>query len=804
MRRDRWLQIEPLLQEALELPESECRAFVDRVCAGDESLRRDLEAYINAFRQDGILGKPAASHLAAIASDGVTTLPRGETPPHLTSDNPGASRKPDLLAIGTVLDSHYKIEKEIGRGATGIVYLSQDLRLGNQVVIKVLNEEVRADRNRKWIEDKFRQEIALLARIKHPGVVGALDVGKLADGRPYLVMQYVPGHSLREAITAGGMNLARVGNLMQQLCQALAAVHEHNVIHRDLKPENLLLLQAGGAVYVIIIDLGVAKVRAELAHLSQTTTMTVGTFGYMAPEQLEGHPTKASDIYALGSILYELVTGQRLFTTDDWLEMMQAQRDGSFAKPRQLRPDLPAAVEAVILKALAYDQRDRYASAKEFGDALAQALATTTTTAEQPEFVQAHVLFTDLVGYSQQTADEQARLVQTLQAAVSATASFRQAQARHRLLCLPTGDGVALVFFRDPLAPVQCAVEIARALNAHPAIKLRMGIHAGLIKHFADINQNLNSAGGGINIAQRVMDCGDAGHILLSKTVADDLAQLSAWRAHLRDLGLVEVKHDVKVHIFNLYTGEAGNPEGPSKLRRRIPVRSLLSLLLLLALLVILGVGALRYAFHNNRQHESVSTAPPSIPERHLSYSLRAQRNPKLHPGVKPFDLTGSEFIFGAGDEVRLKVSSPQSGYLYVINEGPQQNNGLPEFSVLFPYTLTNGGSAEITANQMIQIPCPSNNPGQDWFVLDNQQGVEKIWLIWGEQRVPEMEAVKGYANPQDLGVISDQRRINAVAQFLAAQAANKPAVEKDESNRQTKLTGKGEMLVSMVKLEHH
>ncbi|MGH9847540.1 MAG: protein kinase domain-containing protein, partial [Blastocatellia bacterium] len=522
MNHDRWLQIEPLLQEALELPERECRAFLDRVCARNEPLRRELEAYLVAFRQGGILNKPAAEHLTAMAGDESrrTTMPVAKKSPtaeaSATKNGRGASRKPDLLAIGTVLDDHYKIEKEIGRGKTGIVYLAQDRRLGNQVVIKVLNEEVRSDENRKWIEDKFRQEIALLARINHPGVVGALDVGELADGRPYLVMQYVPGHSLREAITVGGMYLARIGSLMQQLCQALTAVHEHNVIHRDLKPENLLLLQAGGAEYVIIIDLGVAKVRAELAQLSQTTTMTAGTFGYMAPEQLQGHPTKASDIYALGSVLYELVTGQALFNTNDWYEMMQAQRDGSFAKPRELRPELPAAVEAVILKALSYDESDRYASAKEFGDALKQALAATTRTAEQPEFVQAHVLFTDLVGYSQQAADEQARLVQTLQAVVSATASFRQAQTNHRLLCLPTGDGMALVFFGNPLAPVQCAVEIARALKAHPAIKLRMGIHAGLIKHFADINQNLNSAGGGINIAERVMSCGDAGHILLS------------------------------------------------------------------------------------------------------------------------------------------------------------------------------------------------------------------------------------------------------------------------------------------------
>jgi tetratricopeptide (TPR) repeat protein/class 3 adenylate cyclase len=179
----------------------------------------------------------------------------------------------------------------------------------------------------------------------------------------------------------------------------------------------------------------------------------------------------------------------------------------------------------------------------------------------------AHVLFLDIVAYSRLPMDQQQQVIQGLQEAVRGTSEFARAQAEDQLIRLPTGDGMALVFFRDPEAPVRCALELTKILRGNPDIKLRMGIHAGPVYRIADINANRNVAGGGINMAQRVMDCGDAGHILLSKTMADVLGELSSWAKYLRDLGEAQVKHGVRVHIYNLCTGEAGNAEIPQKLR---------------------------------------------------------------------------------------------------------------------------------------------------------------------------------------------------------------------------------------------
>jgi len=179
----------------------------------------------------------------------------------------------------------------------------------------------------------------------------------------------------------------------------------------------------------------------------------------------------------------------------------------------------------------------------------------------------AHVLFMDIVAYSKLTMEEQRSRLRTLQEVVRTTEEFARAQKKERLLCLPTGDGLALVFFGDPEAPVRCAVELGGALRNHPELKLRMGIHSGPIYRVNDINANLNVSGSGINMAQRVMDCGDEGHILVSRTVADTLSALGKWEQSLRDLGEAEVKHGVQIHIYNLHTGEAGNPHPPQKLK---------------------------------------------------------------------------------------------------------------------------------------------------------------------------------------------------------------------------------------------
>ena len=171
-----------------------------------------------------------------------------------------------------------------------------------------------------------------------------------------------------------------------------------------------------------------------------------------------------------------------------------------------------------------------------------------------------HVLFIDIVGYSKLMINEQSEQIQKLKEIVRGTEQFRLAEAEGKLLRLPTGDGDALVFRTSPEAPVLCALEISKALKNHPELQVRMGIHSGPVNEVTDLNEQANIAGAGINIAQRVMNCGDADHILLSKRVADDLEHYPQWRSLLHDLGECEVKHGVRIGVTNLYRDEIGNP----------------------------------------------------------------------------------------------------------------------------------------------------------------------------------------------------------------------------------------------------
>src|SRR5439155_194302 len=180
----------------------------------------------------------------------------------------------------------------------------------------------------------------------------------------------------------------------------------------------------------------------------------------------------------------------------------------------------------------------------------------------------AHLLLIDVVGYSKLLVNEQIEFLQELNQIVRSTECFRTAETKGRLIRLPTGDGMALIFFRSPEEPAQCALEITRSLQDHPHIRVRMGVHSGPVHQTTDVNDRSNVAGAGINVVQRVMDCGDAGHILLSKHVADDLTHYRHWQPYLHDLGECDVKHGLRLHVFNLYRDGLGNPAVPEKLKR--------------------------------------------------------------------------------------------------------------------------------------------------------------------------------------------------------------------------------------------
>jgi class 3 adenylate cyclase len=178
----------------------------------------------------------------------------------------------------------------------------------------------------------------------------------------------------------------------------------------------------------------------------------------------------------------------------------------------------------------------------------------------------AYVLFMDIVGYSKLLVNEQREVVEQLNKIVRKTLQFRKSEAAGKLIRIAAGDGMALVFFQTPEEPVQCAMEIARTLKHYPHVRLRMGVHSGPVDQMKDVNNQVNVAGVGINIAQRVMALADAGHILLSKRVADDLAQDSHWHPYLHELGEIELKHGEKAGIVNLYSEELGNPQSSKTL----------------------------------------------------------------------------------------------------------------------------------------------------------------------------------------------------------------------------------------------
>ncbi len=213
----------------------------------------------------------------------------------------------------------------------------------------------------------------------------------------------------------------------------------------------------------------------------------------------------------------------------------------------------------------------------------------------EPKLEIAHILTMDVVEYSTLFITQQREVMQELNQVVRQSAPFRQGEADGKLVRLPTGDGMALVFLDDPEAPLQCALEISAGIKEHPNIRLRMGIHSGPVSQTVDVNDRSNLAGAGLDIAQRVMDCGDAGHILLSKHVADDLEPYARWHGHLHELGEHEVKHGRKISLVNFYTNEVGNPEVPKIIRnaRAVPAGTRRSLAARTAALLALGALAL-------------------------------------------------------------------------------------------------------------------------------------------------------------------------------------------------------------------
>ena len=343
MKQPNWDRIQEIYHAALAMPRSEWGAFVAHACANDADLLLEV---CSLLKEDdsasGFLESPIIKLDFA----------------------------PEDL-VGTTIDERYLVERELGQGGMSQVYVALDLKLKRQaVVIKILSETLAHD---SYARQKFEQEVEALLRIDHPGVVRVLDVGQLPDERPYIVMQYVDGETLRPQIPTEGMNLKRVASILRQIGAALEHVHTKGIFHRDLKPENILIKRDTDSV--VLLDFGIAKVKDSVVAPSTAHGASVGTLLYMSPEQLRGEDVSAaSDIYSMGLIAYELITGRRPFNPTSASQLLEMQRAGARVKPIHLREGLSTKAQGIILRALSFDPRARYTNAKEFGSKLAHAL----------------------------------------------------------------------------------------------------------------------------------------------------------------------------------------------------------------------------------------------------------------------------------------------------------------------------------------------------------------------------------------------------------------------------------------------
>jgi serine/threonine protein kinase len=614
-----------------------------------------------------------------------------------TDDDPRKTSGPDEAAptvldptrlpsnhemIGQLLSGRYLIQKEIKRGGMGVVYLALDQQLhARPVVVKVLLDQ---SFQSEYVVQKFRQEVEALSRIDHPGIVGIIDAGELPNGRPFIIMQYVDGVTLRSVINAEGMNLERAAELLKQIGRALTAAHSRGILHRDLKPDNIMIQDLGhGEEQVKIIDFGIAKVKDSVVAPSTSLNLSPGTVAYMAPEQLNGRAiTAATDIFALGAITYEMVTGRKPFNPETGFELLQMHQSGVRIKPADLRPSLPLAAQEVILKALSFNPIDRYTAPREFADTFAGAIEQDRQTAgvrEPTAFVLPPTqLPSEETPLAKPPASPQAKTLQV---------PFRAAQS-------PDPNAAAQFGSVGPVGPTPSVAQLG-----------------------------LGGRAGG--------------------------------------------SRQSKSKLFPLLAGAA------------------------LLLLAVAGL-AIWYGLRPTPK-ETRNPPAPAATELLLSYGLTVQKMRAGSPYQDTFESSGQE-IFESGWKFRIRVNSPQSGHLYLLNEGPAAG-GVITYNMLHPTPSTNSGSPYVNSNQKVET---------GWMVFDEHQGTEKFWMVWAAQPVPELDAVKGVMNQTDKGEISDAEQAKAVRSFLEKHSEEKPEALKDGGKKQTNLKGKGEVLVHLLELEHH
>jgi len=351
MDSDRWKQVDSLLQSVLERPPEERDAFLRHACATDEALEREVRSLLTAQQQAGGFLETPAIEAAARA------LARQQK-----NNN---QRKPDDSPIGRTI-SHYRVIGKLGAGGMGVVYEAEDIRLKRRVALKFLPDNLAHD---PTALQRFKREAYAASSLNHPGICTIYEVEE-QDGQPVLVMELLEGESLKERIRNGPVSTDELLDLGTQMSDALAAAHAKGVIHRDIKPANIFMAGPGR---VKILDFGLAKAvpghRPEIEPDEESLTVEgviPGTTAYMSPEQVRGEEIDArSDLFSLGVVLYEAATGKRPFIGKNRVLMMNAILNKEPITPARVNPKLPAAMDTIIMKALAKDREQRYQQASE-------------------------------------------------------------------------------------------------------------------------------------------------------------------------------------------------------------------------------------------------------------------------------------------------------------------------------------------------------------------------------------------------------------------------------------------------------